>query len=135
MSAETGDIECAVEHGAKVGDSIVGPFSALPQDEEAAGPRVTAVLEGTPQAAITTFYASADERVQAGHWRCTPGRWTVAYDETEYCRIIAGSGAVIDSEGRRTPIAAGDEFVVPAGFTGEWEVIETMTKTYMVVLP
>lgn len=116
------------------GLQIVKP-SLLAHGRTPAGPSPERIVSGKPVADAVNFYEGQGGQVQAGHWRCTPGRWRVSYDETEYCRIIEGSGALFDTAGRRTAIATGDEFVVPAGFVGEWEVVEAMTKTYVVVLP
>lgn len=110
-------------------------FAALDAAAEAADPPTDRVVAGTPRAIVAPLYESADGRVLAGTWTCSPGRWRIAYDETEYCRILAGRGALIGADGVVTPIAAGDEFVVPAGFAGEWLVEETMRKRYVVVLP
>ncbi|MCC6927001.1 MAG: DUF861 domain-containing protein [Novosphingobium sp.] len=39
------------------------------------------------------------------------------------------------ADGTVRPIGPGDEFVIPAGFSGEWLVEETMTKTWVIALP
>jgi len=101
----------------------------------AADPASERIVAGEPNATVTTTYSSADGRFATGTWTCTPGRWRVAYDEEEYCRIITGRGAVIDANGVSRSICAGDEFVIPAGFTGEWEVDEVMAKIWVVMLP
>ncbi len=102
---------------------------------EAANPPKDRIVSGDPQAVVRLGYASPDGKFSAGTWTCTPGRWRVQYDEVEYCRILSGKGAVIDADGRAHPIKPGDEFVIPAGFVGEWSVEEEMTKTWVIVLP
>lgn len=109
-------------------------FAELAPEWEAADPTAERLIEGTPTASITTLFASVDGSVAAGTWRSSPGRWRVLYDETEYCRILEGEGAVIDDQGRVCEIGPGDEFMVPAGFRGEWLVRTPMTKRYVVIL-
>jgi uncharacterized cupin superfamily protein len=43
--------------------------------------------------------------------------------------------ALEDAAGRRWEFAAGEAFVVPAGFEGSWEVIEDCTKFYAIFEP
>jgi uncharacterized protein len=37
-----------------------------------------------------------------------------------------------DVEGRATTVTAGESFVMPRGFTGTWEVVETTTKRFVI---
>ena len=106
--------------------------AAQPEDGSPDPARVTA---GDPRATAAVHATHADGRVLAGTWTCTPGRWRVQYDEWEYCHITAGRGALHPDDATPRPIGPGDAFVVPPGFTGEWEVSETMTKQFVVVLP
>lgn len=100
-----------------------------------AGPAPERIIQGAPAAQLAEAFSTADERVSAGYWCCEPGRWRVVYDETEYCRIIAGQGVIHGADGWRLVLGPGDEIIVPGGFIGEWEVTETMTKTYVAILP
>lgn len=102
---------------------------------EPASPPADRLVSGQPEGWARTDFESPDGRFSAGVWRCTPGRWRIAYDENEYCRILSGKGAVIAADGTVRPIGPGDEFVIAAGFSGEWLVEETMTKTWVIQLP
>ncbi|MDO7837380.1 cupin domain-containing protein [Sphingobium sp. HBC34] len=110
-------------------------FSSIDGPMEHAGPDPDRIVSGTPVAKVRTLVESEDGRISAGMWTCTPGRWRVSYDEYEYCRILSGKGAVIDESGTQTEIGLGDEFIVPAGFVGEWLVTETMSKHFVVLIP
>ena len=102
---------------------------------EPSNPPADRIISGDPQATVQALHESADGKFHVGIWTCSPGRWRIQYDEQEYCRILSGSGSVIDESGQAHPLSPGDEIVIPAGFVGEWEVIETMTKTYVISLP
>ncbi len=61
-----------------------------------------------------------------------PGTWRVQYTEEEYCRILEGRSLLTASDGTVTAVGPGDEFVIPRGFIGTWQVIETTRKTYVI---
>ena len=68
----------------------------------------------------------------AGVWQSTPGKWHIAYDEWEYCRILSGVSIITAEGGEARRVSAGDSFVIRPGFKGSWEVIETARKEYVV---
>jgi uncharacterized cupin superfamily protein len=41
---------------------------------------------------------------------------------------------VAAADGRSWTLKAGDRFVIEPGFTGTWEVVETTTKRYVIML-
>ncbi len=67
-----------------------------------------------------------------GLWQSTPGRWRVAYDEWEYFRILSGHSILTDSEGNEHHLRPGDSWILQPGFRGEWEVVETTLKDYVI---
>ena len=60
------------------------------------------------------------------------GKWRVRYTENELCVITAGRVVIEREAGERTTFGPGDAFVVPAGFTGTWEVLEDCSKVYAI---
>ncbi|WP_247896235.1 cupin domain-containing protein [Azospirillum argentinense] len=64
-----------------------------------------------------------------------PGSWRIVYDEWEYCEILEGTSAISHADGRRWMVGPGDRFTLEPGFDGVWEVLETTTKRYVVILP
>ena len=42
---------------------------------------------------------------------------------------------ITDEDGRAETLRAGDAFVIPAGFRGTWEVVETTTKRFVIHEP
>jgi uncharacterized protein len=70
----------------------------------------------------------------AGIWECTPGSWTVAPRPlTEIAYIVSGRGRVTDAGGEARDLGPGDFLVLPAGWTGEWEIFEVLRKAYSLV--
>ncbi|MFA5122687.1 cupin domain-containing protein [Zavarzinia sp.] len=109
-------------------------FLRFPADEgkgatgAPAGWRVTA---GNPVARGVRHYTADDGSLLSGFWECTPGTFHVTYDKWEFCHMISGRCTVTPDGGAPIELRPGDGFVLEAGFTGTWEVQETMTKHFV----
>lgn len=89
-------------------------------------------VAGQPMQRTWHHFTSEDEKFFAGTWEAGPGCWCIRYTENEYCRILSGHSVLRDSAGAEATLRAGDDVVIPAGFEGEWEVIETTRKVYVI---
>lgn len=69
-----------------------------------------------------------------GVWRCEPGHWRIAMGPTEreLFTVLAGRCRVHDNVGHFEEAGAGEAIYIPPGFSGSFEVLETLTKTYMI---
>jgi uncharacterized cupin superfamily protein len=92
-------------------------------------------VTGQPTQRSWNHFTSGDEKFFAGFWEAEPGCWKISYTENEYCQILSGRSILRDANGKEFALEAGDNFVVPAGFEGEWEVLETTRKIYAIYLP
>jgi len=81
---------------------------------------------------VANQYADASGQFFCGLWQGTSGRWRVRYTEHEFCVILEGRVRIESPDGERHEFQAGDAFVVPAGFTGNWEVLGTCRKWYAI---
>lgn len=96
-------------------------------------PAADRLISGNPQ--FTTWnIEERDGKLYSGIWRSTPGKWRISYDELEFCHILSGISVISEDGGASTRVAAGDSFLLRPGFNGTWEVIETTTKEYVVLL-
>ena len=77
-------------------------------------------------------YNSPCGQMSAGVWEGEVGQWKVNYTEHEYCEIVQGVSVLRDADGNAKTLRAGDRFVIPAGFSGTWEVLEPCRKIYVV---
>jgi uncharacterized protein len=93
------------------------------------------LISGQPTQAVANAYSSADQRFHCGVWEGDIGAWRVRYTEHELCHILAGKVRMLGDDGHETVVAAGDSFVIPAGFEGIWEVLEPARKLYAVYEP
>jgi uncharacterized protein len=99
---------------------------------EACGPAPDRVIEGTPAHRAWNAFSDPSGQFFCGRWSSTRGKWRVRYSENELCVIVAGRVEIENSAGERHTLAAGDAFVVPAGFEGTWTVLEECTKFYAI---
>lgn len=90
------------------------------------------VIVGNPIQSGRNYFSDATGRFSAGIWECTPGKWRVHYMEDEFSHLFTGQVVVTDADGSSETFVAGDSFVIPAGFQGTWEVVETARRLYAV---
>lgn len=103
-----------------------------PAEGESTTPVADRLLTGSPRQTVTNYFAEDTNQFFAGRWSSTPGKWRIRYSESEFCCLTAGRVALENRAGMRWEFGAGDGFVVPAGFEGTWEVLETCTKFYAI---
>jgi len=90
---------------------------------------------GQPIQRTWNHFSSDDQKFFAGLWEAEPGCWKINYTENEFCQILSGKSILRDAAGNERPLSAGDNFTIPAGFRGEWEVLETTRKIYVIYEP
>lgn len=107
-------------------------FTEIATQPQRYRPAPEKILKGDPQQTLYDHYQSPCQQFGAGVWEGEPGQWTVNYTEHEYCEIIHGVSVLRDEQGQGKTLRAGDRFVIPAGFKGTWEVLETCRKIYVI---
>jgi uncharacterized cupin superfamily protein len=95
-------------------------------------PPAERLLSGNPQLQVRNFFTDTSQQFFAGRWSATRGKWRVRYTENELCVMTAGAVVIESASGERSTFHAGDAFVIPAGFTGIWEVLEDCAKIYAI---
>lgn len=99
-------------------------------------PRPERLVRGNPLRETWNLVAGdlASGQVYCGVWRCEPGRWRIAMGETEreLFTVLSGRCRVHDAEGGHEEVGPGEGLYIPPGFSGEFEVLEPLTKTYMI---
>ena len=90
------------------------------------------VVEGDPFHVTELRYESPDGALVVGTWTSTPGKWRAFTDRDEFCIILFGCIRLVDEAGVAQSFGAGDAFLIPHGFRGFWEVIETTTKHFVI---
>ncbi len=90
------------------------------------------VVEGDPHHETCLRHASPDGTLIAGTWTSTPGKWRAFSDRDEFCVLLSGHIKLIAADGTVQEFRKGDSFLIPNGFDGYWEVLETTTKHYVI---
>ena len=73
-----------------------------------------------------------DGDTSAGIWQCAPGpsQWKLETNEVIY--LVAGRMTVTPDGGEASEIGVGDIAVFPKGWTGTWDIHETVRKVYSI---
>jgi len=98
-------------------------------------PEPDKIVSGDPTQRIVNVYDSPDGKFSTGLWEGDVGEWRVAYTEHEACHLIEGEVVLRGDDGSVATYRAGDNFVVPAGFTGSWAVTIRARKLYAIYQP
>lgn len=97
------------------------------------GPRVGADV-GQPQTAGRILHTSADGTIEVGIWECTPGGWSIEdRPNTETVMILSGQATITDVDGTRHPLTPGTSLTLPLGWSGRWDIEETIRKVYVTI--
>jgi uncharacterized protein len=90
------------------------------------------LISSNPRQTAWTQYTDHTGKFFAGFWRSEPGKWKVSYTEEEYCHMLEGTSIITDCDGTSIMVTAGESFIIPAGFVGTWEVVQTTTKRFVI---
>ena len=101
-------------------------------EAELSEPPAERLIAGTPELQVRNYFIDTSQQFFAGRWSATRGKWRVRYTENELCVMTAGKVTIESTSGERLSFGPGDAFVIPAGFTGTWEVTEDCTKIYAI---
>lgn len=106
-----------------------GAIASLPLNP--AGQRAGAD-HGDPQIALQTLAPGATGHL--GVWECQPGGWPVVdRPDTEFTYIISGRAVLTDdATAQAVEVTGGDLIILPPGWTGRWDVLETVRKVYAI---
>ncbi len=91
------------------------------------------LLAGNPKQSIWQHYSDKTQKFSTGIWQSEIGKWEINYTEEEFCQILEGVSVITDAAGSAVTVSAGENFVIPSGFVGTWEVVETTKKIYVIV--
>ena len=92
--------------------------------------------EGADAGDPRTRFAELFERdgIDVGVWACTPGGWAIENrPDTEIVSIISGRARITDADGTMKEVGPGDVFVLPAGWSGRWDILEDLEKLYVTI--
>ena len=106
------------------------PMQPQGQSPDISRPDAAKIVSGDPVHSTWNLYEK--DGLYCGIWQSTPGAWRVRYDEWEYVNILSGHSVLHGADGSAVQLRAGDRYMIPQGFEGVWQVIETTTKDYVI---
>jgi uncharacterized cupin superfamily protein len=96
------------------------------------GPKAGATAGDPIESSLELF---DDGVTSAGIWECTPGIWPSTKDGIgELMHFVAGHGWIVDGDGTRHEIVPGATRYFADGWSGHWEVDETVRKVYVITV-
>ncbi len=99
--------------------------------DEVTRPDAAKLIHGDP--VHRTWLHEDRAPLYAGIWQSTPGKWRVSYDEWEYFNILSGAGILTEADGHTTTLTPGTRHIIRPGFSGTFEVTETLTKDFVIL--
>ncbi len=100
-------------------------------------PRPERLLMGNPKRETWNRVQAAVEKgtMCCGVWRCEPGKWRIQMGPTEHelFTVLGGRCRVHAPDGSFEEAGPGEAIYIAPGFEGAFEVLEILTKTYMIV--
>lgn len=110
-------------------------FSDPPPAPEADRPSPQRSIGTPPLRTTWERYAAPSESLSIGEWACEPGTWTIAFHahRHEFFHVLEGRLRIHDDRGAFREFGPGDACVIPAGFRGRFEVLETVRKRYVMI--
>jgi uncharacterized cupin superfamily protein len=78
--------------------------------------------------------AGGDGLPHVGIWECTPGGWPIENrPDTETVLLLSGHARITSADGSSVELTAGEGIVLPRGWSGRWDILETARKFYVVI--
>lgn len=109
-------------------------FSDTTPEPEYDYPRPERLVKGNPKRTTWHRYTNDSGEVFMGVWASEVGAWRIEMSPTEdeYFYVISGRGRLLNDDGLAREFQSGDAVVIPAGFKGVFEVLEELTKHYVI---
>ena len=94
------------------------------------GPRANATAGEPVESEVELFN---DGRVEVGVWECAPGEFSSKKEGiTEQMYFLAGDATIVGEDGTIHQIAPGSLLLTPDGWSGTWEIRQTVRKIYTI---
>lgn len=98
-------------------------------------PKPERLVSGNPKRETQEALSRSRGIVSAGIWRCEQGAWRIHFADNrdEFFCVIEGHVRLTDIAGKINNVLPGQAAIIPAGFQGVFEVVEPVSKYYVVV--
>ncbi|SCK27114.1 cupin domain-containing protein [Vogesella sp. LIG4] len=98
-------------------------------------PNPARLVAGNPRRETWNAFDSHDGVCSAGIWGCETGAWRIAFaaGKDEFFCVISGRVRLSNEAGEAWEFGPGEAAVIPAGFRGEFRVLQPVRKYYVIV--
>ena len=112
--------------------AIIKQYNSFsPQQLTPSGVRENA-SHGSPETASDTYLDNG--HMSVGAWTCSPGSFQASQRSTsEAFHLLEGVCFLTNDDGSSHRCVAGDTVLLPKGWSGHWDVIETVKKLWVAV--
>ena len=86
---------------------------------------------GAPMMTSGQTMWSGENGAESGIWECTAGPSYWKLEMNEFVHVLSGSMTVTPDGGEPFLAGPGTTFLVPTGWSGNWEIHETIRKLYV----
>jgi uncharacterized cupin superfamily protein len=93
------------------------------------------LVSGKPETRLAPAFSSTDGRFDVGIWEATEGSWRTTYTENEVGFVISGRLRLTTTSGEAIEFGPGEAFLIPAGWVGEFQILESLRKLYVIYQP
>lgn len=87
---------------------------------------------GEPMATEGKKLWTGDGITEVGIWKCAPGPSRWIFETNESITVLSGRMTATEDGGEPVEITAGDSAVFAKGWTGTWDIHDTVLKVYTV---
>jgi uncharacterized protein len=90
---------------------------------------------GVPPLRTTYERYLTPDGISMGEWKCQPGAWRIRFHENrhEFFHVLSGRIRITDQNNNSRDIHPGEACIIPAGFVGIFEVLESVHKRYVMI--
>ncbi len=98
-------------------------------------PRPDRLISGNPRRQTWEQFVNHSGELSCGIWLCEAGSWRIQFTDNkdEFFCVIEGLVRLHDDKGVAAEVRAGEAAIIPAGFSGVFEVVEPVRKYYVVL--
>ncbi|MBS7809306.1 cupin domain-containing protein [Roseococcus pinisoli] len=96
-------------------------------------PRGFTVIAGQPVTRTWRYFAKEEEGalLASGLWECTEGTFAFRFQHWEFFHLLSGVLRLTPEGGEPLLLGPGDAATMEVGFSGTWEVVETIRKHFV----
>ncbi|MBO1269330.1 cupin domain-containing protein [Arthrobacter cavernae] len=79
-----------------------------------------------------SYLWKGENGAEAGIWECTEGHSRWVLETNEFVHVLSGSMTITPDGGEPEFVGPGDTVFIPRGWSGNWELHETLRKLYVI---